>query len=297
MKIYLNPQFSESESLITQIFDIYQGIGKELNINLRVTKFDGLSQIIIENKLYLVGSGLKKFEANNFLSSHLIKIDFNDDSMPYIKILTSSEYPHYLPSLTKFKNEEIFVIGGKDNLTCEVFSLKSNKWKKLKNLPSERYGCSVVCDENNKFLYLFGGLNNSTNTINYSVLKYNLKSNIEWETLIVTSNATLLQRTFSGCFKTKNNSVILLGGSTNVHSETDDIIEYNILLKSASVFECKAKKPATFISSQYFEDDENDNYYGFDNDNVIHKVCMSSKETFDLKYEDYIISQYKMKEK
>lgn len=241
----------------------------------------------------MVGSNTKKNNSNNnYLSSHLIKIEFNEDCIPHIKILTSSEYPHYYPSLAKYKNEEIFVIGGKDNVTCEVFSLKSNKWKKLKNLPAERYGCSFICDEGQKLLYLFGGLNNSTNVINYSVLKYNLKNNIEWETLIVTSNSNLLQRAFSGYIKTKNNTVLLLGGSTGVHSETDDIIEYNITTKSASFMPFKLKKTALFISSQFFEDDEiNQFFYGFDGDNVIHKLDFKGKETFDLKFDDYLITE------
>jgi len=206
--------------------------------------------------------------------------------------LTSSEYPHYFPSLAKYKNEEIFVIGGKDNVTCEVFSLKSNKWKKLKNLPAERYGCSVICEENQKLLYLFGGLNNPTKTINFSVLKYNLKTNLEWETLIVTSNSNLLQRTFCGSFKTKNNTVLLLGGSTGVHSETDEIIEYNILTKSANVMAFKLSKAATFVSAQYFEDDEiNEFFYGFDSDNIIHKVNLRGAECNLLKCDEYLITE------
>ncbi len=235
---------------------------------------------------------MKKLNSNNnYLSSHLIKIEFNEECIPHIKILTSSEYPHYFPSLAKYKNEEIFVIGGKDNVNCEVFSLKSNKWKKLKNLPAERYGCSVICDENQKLLYLFGGLNNSTKTINFSVLKYNLKTNLEWETLIVTSNSNLLQRTFCGSFKTKNNTVLLLGGLTSVHPETDDIIEYNILTKSANILDFKLKKTATFISSQYFEDDEiNDFSYGFDNENIIHKVNLRERICYELKYDQYLIT-------
>ena len=294
IKLYLKPYFTDAEHLVTQIYDIYQGIGKEVNINLRVTKFDGLSQIILDNMLYLIGSNLKKHNSNNnYLSSHLIRIEFNEDCIPHIKILTSSEYPHYLPSLAKYKNEEIFVIGGKDNVTCEVFSLKSNKWKKLKNLPSERYGCSVICEENLKVLYLFGGLNNSTNTINFSVLKYNLKTNLEWETLIVTSNSNLLQRTFCGSIKTKNNTVILLGGSTSVHKETEDVIEYNIMTKSANLVSYKLKKPALFVSSQFFEDDEiNEFFYGFDSENVIHKINLAGKETYDLKFDEYLITDF-----
>lgn len=287
----MRPQLSSNEQLVSQIYDIYQGLGREVNINLRVTKFDGLSQIIIENKLFLIGSNLKKINSNNYMSSYLIKLEFNEECIPHIKILTSSEYPHFYPSLAKFKNEEIFVIGGKENVTCEVFSIKSNKWKKLKNLPAERYGCSVICEENQKQLYLFGGLNNSTNTVNFSLLKYNLKTNLDWETLIVSLNSNLLQRTFCGTIKTQNNTVVLIGGSTAVHSETDDIIEYNIVSKSANILPFKLKKPATFISSQFFEDDEyNKIFYGFDNDNTIHKIDLNGKDTYDLKFEDYLIT-------
>jgi len=287
----LNPQIIDNEELICQIYDIYQNLGKELTINLRVTKFDGLSQIIIDNKLYLIGSNAKKIKSDNyFMSSNLIKIEFNDVCIPHIKILTSSEYPHYQPSLAKYKNEEIFVIGGKDNVTCEAFSLKFNKWKKLKNLPIERFGCSVICDENQKLLFLFGGYNNSTNSFNSSVLKYNLKVNLEWETLIISSNSNLLQRSYCASFKTKNNSIILLGGSTNYHPETDDIIEYNYLQKDIKLLKLKLNKPATFISIQFFEDDEINNlFYGFDSDNIIHKINLSGEETFKLNINDYLI--------
>lgn len=287
----------DQDYLVTQIFDIYQAIGKEVNINLRVTKFDGLSQIIVDNKVYLIGSGLKKVNPNNFSSSHLIKIEFNQDCIPHIKILTSSEYPHYFPALTKFKNEEIFVIGGKENLTCEVFSLKSNKWKKLKNLPTERYGCSITCEENSKTLYLFGGINNALNSINFSVLKYNLKTNLDWETLIISANSHLLQRTFCGCLNVKNNYVLLLGGTTSIHNETDDIIEVNLITKVANDTNLKLPKPAIFTSSQYFENDEiNDFYYGFDSENIIHKLNLNGRETFELKFDDYIIEETSNKE-
>jgi len=196
-----------------------------------------------------------------------------------------------MPSLAKYKNEEIFVIGGKNNVTCEVFSLKSNKWKKLKSLPSERYGCSVTCDNPTKTLYLFGGTNNSTNTINFSVLKYNLKTNLEWETLIVTSNSVFLQRTFSGSFISKDGTIMLLGGSTGVHSETDDIIEYNILTKSATMMTYKLSRPAVFSSSAYFESDEINNlFYGYDSENIIHKVNIMQKDTSDFYNYDYLIS-------
>jgi len=292
IKIFMKPNIITGERLVSQIYDIYQGLGKEVNIDLRFTKFEGLSQIILDNKVFLIGSGLNKTNSkNNFISSHLLRIEFNEDCIPHIKMFTSSEFPHYMPALAKYKNEELFVIGGKDNVTCEVFSLKSNKWKKLKSLPSERFGCTVICDNPSKTLYLFGGSNNSTKTINFSVLKYNLKTNLEWETLIVTSNSNLLQRTFAGCFILKTNVIMLLGGSTNVHKETDDVVEYNILTKSANLLDFKLSKPAVFSSSSYFEDDEINNlYYGYDSENVIHKVNLLQKDTSEFSNYEYLIS-------
>jgi N-acetylneuraminic acid mutarotase len=288
----MKPSTLKGEYLVSHIYDIFQGIGKEINIDLRFTKFEGLSQIIISNNIYLIGSGLNKSNSkNSFISSHLLRIDFNEEFTPQIKIFTSSEFPHYMPSLAVYKNEEIYVIGGKNNITCEVFSLKSNKWKKLKNLPSERFGCSVICENSTKTLYLFGGTNNSTNTINLSVLKYNLKVNLEWETLIVTSNSNFLQRTFAGSFISKNGTIILLGGSTNVYSETDDIIEYNINSKSATNLSFKLSRPAVFNSSAYFEGDEiNSIFYGYDSENLIHKIDLMQKFASGLSNNDYLIS-------
>lgn len=196
-----------------------------------------------------------------------------------------------MPSLANYKNEEVFVIGGKENVTCEVFSLKSNKWSKLKNLPSERFGCSLICEEFKKFLYLFGGIDTSTNHYNQSVLKYNLKSNLEWETLIVLANPNLLARGFAGNFKTKNNgSIIMLGGSTSESQETDDIVEFNLYTKTANLLKFKLKIPANFMSYQNFEDNElNENVYGFDNNNIIHKLNISNKESYEYKFDDYMM--------
>jgi hypothetical protein len=287
----MKPSTIKGENLVSHIYDIYQGIGKEVNIDLRFTKFEGLSQIIISNNIYLIGSGLNKINSkNSFISSHLLRIDFNEDFFPQIKIFTSSEFPHYMPSLAVYKNEEIYVIGGKNNSTCEVFSLKSNKWKKLKNLPSERFGCSVICENSSKTLYLFGGTNNLTNTINLSVLKYNLKVNLEWETLIVTSNSNFLQRTFAGSFISKNGTIMLLGGSTSIHPETDDIIEYNINTKSATNISFKLSRPAVFNSSAFFNCDEINNiFYGYDNENLIHKIDLNQNYSSVLCDNDYLI--------
>jgi hypothetical protein len=293
MKLFLKPNNDSEENLVSEIYDIYQGIGKEINIDLRFTKYDGLSQIVIYNKLYLIGCGLNNMDSRtNFTSSHLLRIDFNEDCIPHIKMFVSSEFPHYMPALANFKNEEIYVIGGKNNVTCELFLIKYNRWKKLKSLPSERFGCSVIFENNSKSLYLFGGTNTSTNTINLSVLKYNLKLNLEWETLIVTNNSSLLQRSFSGCFLlSKNDTIILLGGSTSVNTETDDIIEYNILTKTATKKDYKLSKYAVFKSSSHFEEDEiNILFYGFDSDNVIHKIDVVKKNSSNFSKEDYLIS-------
>ena len=102
----MKPNIMSGEHLVSQIYDIYQGIGKEVNIDLRFTKFEGLSQIIIDNKIFLTGSGSNKTNSkNNFISSHLLRIEFNEDCIPHIKMFTSSEYPHFMPALAKYKTK------------------------------------------------------------------------------------------------------------------------------------------------------------------------------------------------
>lgn len=291
MKLYLKPQIINQEYLVTRIYDFYKGLSREVNTNLRITKLDGLSQIIIDSNVYLIGSNMNKVDTdNNFSSSHLIKIEFSEQYIPHIKFLTSSLNTHYYPSLTKYKNEEIFVIGGKENVFCEVFSFRTNNWRKLRNLPTERYGSLVICEENSRKLYLFGGMNSSSNLINFSVLLYDLKINLDWDTIVVASNSHLLQRAFCGYIKIENNNIILLGGSISLQKESDDIIEFDFTTKVAIELTYKLKKPAMFFTLPSFEQDQINNiYYGFDNENNIHKLDLDMKQTFEVKFDDYII--------
>ena len=50
-------------------------------------------------------------------------------------------------------NNSIFVIGGKNQEKCELYNFELNKWKEVRNLPEERYKCSLIIDRNEEFLY------------------------------------------------------------------------------------------------------------------------------------------------
>lgn len=158
-------------------------------------------------------SNLNNFDTIN--GSILVKIDFKllKTTMltlrqdPKSTILMNSFYPHYKPIMLEFKKKYIIIIGGKNSIDCEIFSLVSHHWKKLPKLPESRYnGKGLVVNECN--IYVFGGQNE---------LIQNEK----------TKNKVNKNKNFTDNFKYKNHST----NSSLLDNDIEDIRNRNSLIK------------------------------------------------------------------
>lgn len=263
------------EQIFIQVYDIEKEVGKEIEINLRFLKLNGLSQLNMNNTLYLCGSAL----LDETSGSTFIQID-PMKSPTSVKYYIHSTHPHFYPSMAQVKKEFILLIGGQSNVKCEMFHLKTLRWKDLPELPEERYNCNIISDDINNNIYIFGGYNNKSNRVCTSVLKLNLKPPIKWDTIVILSNyTTLLSRCYSCVVRVDKNTVLIIGGKTNEKDQCDDIIDCDftknpVPYKSLLSLEKTSKFTDIKYASEY-----GDYFYLFDDDASIHKIsrdCQTS---------------------
>jgi hypothetical protein len=210
-----------------------------------------------------------------------MKFDYNY-STPFI--LVNSIYSHYYPSLIGYK-ENLVVIGGKENIYCEIYIEKNSKWKEISKLPTERYKCNLLSDEKNNFIYLFGGYSKILKKNCNNILKLNM-NNFVWETILINNNEYFLERNSSLLFNI-NDKIFICGGYDNNNEKTEYIIEFNTTKKKVKKFYEKLKKISAFDLHFICEKEFS---IGADSDGFIHII---SKNNFRLKlinFQDNFIS-------
>jgi hypothetical protein len=265
LKLYKGelPEYNKS---IVSTYDIEYEIGMDIEVNFRILReFEGLSQVNLNNNLFLCGSKLN----DNSVGAYLLKYDTNNSSSNMTFLINSKNY-HYKPTLVSAKSEMIIVIGGQDTRNCEIYSTSNNRWKNLPDLPENRYRCSAIADDANEILYVFGGFNKDINSNCCSVLKLNLKTTYNWDTLLVKSSSDLLTRHSSGIIKI-GNTVYIVGGFTNENKLTDEIIEYDITNRIPLVSRRKLDRPTSFIQPGSVDLNKSV-FYLFDEDYYVHKI-------------------------
>jgi hypothetical protein len=254
-----------NKSLIST-YDIEYEIGMDIEVNFRILReFDGLSQLNLNNNLFLCGSKLGDIS----VGAYLLKYDANNVSSNVTFLINSKNY-HYIPTLVAAKSELIIVIGGQESKSCEIYSTTTNKWKNLPDLPEQRFKCSAVVDDATEMVYVFGGENTETRANCCTVLRLNLKSNYNWDTLIVKQSSELLTRHSMGILK-MGSIVYLLGGVDSDNKPTDEIIEYDLINRIPIVSRRKLDKMSTFRQTTGVDLNKTV-FYLFDDDYYVHKV-------------------------
>lgn len=223
---------------------------------------NGMSQISLDNKLFLCGSALNKEEKKgtglprNTIEkekneSHEKSKDFSSSFMYSINLLktpitlkfeVNSCFLHYYPTLSILRNEYIIVLGGYKSKKCEYYSNTNKKWKELPDLPEERYGSTSICDNAYNTIYCFGGYNSQTKKNCMSIFKLNVNSGIKWETLIIMENSEYLAKYFSCLIKKDNGHCLILGGKNNKGQSTDEVIDLDV--KNRRIIVTVQKSPA-----------------------------------------------------
>lgn len=197
------------------IFDCNSETSNEIEINPNLFDIKNLSQIYQDNTLYLIGQDSTETEPSSiFIVINTIQspISINFEQPPI--------HIHNRPSLCFYSDEELYVIGGINSTQCEMYSIKEKKWNELPQLPSERYGCSVVSVKENHSIILYGGGKDD----NDDILIYNKEK--QWE--ILTKIDIQLKRSFTG-ISSYNNTIFIFGGVDSTTNESsDEIISVNM---------------------------------------------------------------------
>ena len=267
-------------------YNIEENKSKKLDINLRIlNSLKGLSQINKgEGIIYLCGNN-ENISPTLFSGSYLFKLEIIDEKVE-TQILITSRFYHYYPSLLIYNNS-IFVIGGKNQEKCELYNFELNKWKEVRNLPEERYKCSLIIDRNEEYLYLFGGISYKNNKIegNNTILRLVVKNILyQWERIMINENYNLLNRFSSACFKINNSNFIYILGGKNV----DEVKNKNNLVNNVVIYDCfcrivkeanfKLKKECCFINKNVMRINKQQ-YCFIDKNCNIHLIDFSTKNS------------------
>ena len=101
-------------------------------------------------------------------------------------------------------------------IDCEFYNIKDSFWKELPFLPEDRFKCSVIEDELNDNIYIFGGFSIIKKKNMTSILKLNMNIMNEWEILNIKENENYLARNSSICLNfDDSDNILILGGYDN----------------------------------------------------------------------------------
>ena len=210
-----------------KIYDLEQ---KKLYIKSAPLRFinnlEGITQYSTENCLYLCGSNKIASNSSETTGSYLFRYDL-EDNFKQPSVLVNSAYVHYNPMIVLINDDILVVIGGKEQIFCEKYSISSNNWRKIHILPEERYkGCLLVHQKESN-LYLFGGMTDGK--FNTSILFLNFRSIGGWDRILLKENDYLLKRNNCIAFQLDKdkNDIFICGGETDSNMENDYIVEYN----------------------------------------------------------------------
>lgn len=227
-------------------------------VSLRiVSSIKGMSQLNIDNSLYLCGS-----ESESTLGAYMINIDNTKSTNSDVKFLVNAQYPHVNPSMIAIPSNSILVIGGKKQIKCEKFDITNSKWKYIPELPEERYKCNLFTDANSKYVYLFGGFCSELGRNCDDILRMKLDTQMIWERISIREGAELLSKTSSGIIRDKDEEkkskvVYILGGKDNQKELCDSIVEFDMKKRKARRIKTQLKYKAKFVNQMGVNVDKN----------------------------------------
>ena len=210
-----------------KIYDLEQ---KKLYIKTAPLRFisslEGITQYSTQKSLYLCGSNKLLLNSSESTGSYLFRYDL-EDNFKQPSVLVNSVYVHYNPMIVLINEDILVVIGGKEQIFCEKYSISLNNWRKIPILPEERYkGCLLVHQKESN-LFLFGGMTNGK--FNSSILFLNFRSIGGWERIILKENDYLLKRNNFIAFQLDKdkNSFFICGGEAESNIDNDFIVQYD----------------------------------------------------------------------
>lgn len=267
--------------LYLQTFDIETEQGSEIPIKSKLFDLNGISQIVLNNTIYLCGMNITSstISGDEFSSSFLYSVNILKEPL-HINFEVNASHAHFSPSLSILQNEYIIVIGGLNTTKCEYYSISNKLWKDLPSLPEMRYGSCVVSDNIYNYVYVFGGLNQEIRKCGKTVFKLNMNLSLKWEIIVIMENEHLIMKTCACIVKMDDRHLLIMGGEDEKGITCDDIVEINLhdknfqpkLLKKSLVRKTK------FVSLRYgISNETNGSIYAMDdseesNFNIVYKI-------------------------
>ena len=242
--------YYSTQSFYIQTFDVDNEEGTERPITPhKLFNIQGMSQIFLNNTLFIFGSPSSTTTPDEFTSSFLYTVNVLKEPLK-MSIEVNSCHSHYYPTLTILKNEFLIAIGGYNSKHCEYYSIVNKKWKELPDLVEERYGASALCDNNYNHIYVFGGLNSQSGNCGVTVLKLNVNICVMWETIVVMNNAELFAKMNTSIVKRDDGKVMILGGCNSDGDESDDVVSIDLKVRALKpkLENTKLDIKGTFIS-------------------------------------------------
>jgi len=215
--------------------------------------------------------------------------DFPSNAIYY---LNNSLFSHYYGSMVHCpKNNSIYLLGGNNQIRCEICYLTSGKklqWKQLPSLNEERQEFATLYFED--YIYVFFGFNSKKGINLSSIERINVDNNSNFEVVYINEQITLSSL---GCAhfiddtendKEKANGILLLGGFDG-ENYMDSSLLFNP--KEMKIRDCDIVIPNMSKHSQFlfhkesaFIEFDNGAQYAFDMQNNVHLLTNDSYELF-----------------
>ena len=191
-----------------------------------IENLEGITQISTDKSLYLCGSNKLYLNSSESTGSYLFRYDL-EDNFKQPSVLVNSAYVHYNPMIVLINNDILVVVGGKEQIFCEKYSISLNNWRKIPILPEERYKGCLLVNQKESNLYLFGGMTNGK--FNSSILFINFRSIGGWDRIILKENDYLLKRNNCIAFQLDKDrdDIFICGGETDTDTDNDYIVQYD----------------------------------------------------------------------
>ena len=215
--------------------------------------------------------------------------DFPSNAIYY---LNNTLFSHYYGSMVHCpKNNSIYLLGGNNQIRCEICYLTSGnklQWKQLPSLNEERQEFATLYFED--YIYVFFGFNSKKGINLSSIERINVDNNSNFEVVYINEQITLSSL---GCAhfiddtendKEKANGILLLGGFDG-ENYMDSSLLFNP--KEMKIRDCDIVIPNMSKHSQFlfhkesaFIEFDNGAQYAFDMQNNVHLLTNDSYELF-----------------
>ena len=215
--------------------------------------------------------------------------DFPSNAIYY---LNNTLFSHYYGSMVHCpKNNSIYLLGGNNQIRCEICYLTSGKklqWKQIPSLNEERQEFATLYFDD--YIYVFFGFNSKKGVNLSSIERINVENNSNFEVVYINEQITLSSL---GCAhfiddtendKEKSNGILLLGGFDG-ENYMDSSLLFNP--KEMKIRDCDIVIPNMSKHSQFlfhkesaFIEFDNGSQYIFDMQNNVHLLTNDSYELF-----------------